>query len=187
MRLVLKKSLLLSVSCMLGVPLTTTDCVAASPTAQLVVSVTLEKFVWEPSPSATDPSSQVQFVLSFPGGQKVSFPQKSADKAWTLQAGKPLEIGETLTVPPEVVHGDQFHFTLQVLRQGILLSPCEFDVAQVSQFNRTYTCHTDLNWQRNHGFSEEQLEKDTVQLRVYSNAKPSQNVSLPREPLARPN
>jgi hypothetical protein len=61
--------------------------------------------------------------------------------------------------------------------------PCEFEISQLSQFNRGYICRTDTNFQASKNLPPEQIDKEGIQLRVFSD-KNSRPNDIPREAIA---
>jgi hypothetical protein len=82
-----------------------------------------------------------------------------------------------------VVNNDGFNFQIQMVRKGVKMLPCNFTVNQLSQFNRSYFCHTDIQWQMEQKISEEKIDKEGIQIRVFTD-KNTPAKDLPKDALA---
>jgi hypothetical protein len=47
-----------------------------------------------------------------------------------------------MEVPKRTIQNDGFSFTIQMYRGGETYEPCVFHVEKLSEFNRTYVCHS---------------------------------------------
>lgn len=158
-----------------------TTAVASLPVAKPYRTfVTIQKYTVENSGSH-HPQSNVRLEITFPGGSKVALPENG--QYWPIGNGQVQEINRTFEIPWSAVKNDGFQFRLQMVRQGSKLLPCEFDVSSLSQFNRSYVCHTDVNWQLDQKVASENVDKEGVQIRVFTD-KNSQPNEIPQNSIA---
>ena len=61
--------------------------------------------------------------------------------------------------------------------------PCDFEVTSLSQFNRSYVCHTDINWQTNQKIAADRIDKEGIQIRAFTD-KNSQPKEIPQDTIA---
>ena len=143
--------------------------------------ITIQRYTMENNGEPSTPISNVRISVVFPNGTKMSLPENN--QWWPIGNGQAQEINRTYELPWAFVQNDGFKFKIQMERKGSAMFPCEFDVSQLSQFNRGYTCHTDTAWQTEHHTPTEQLDKEGVQIRVFSskNALPKE---IPTDALA---
>jgi len=54
--------------------------------------------------------------------------------------------------------------------------PCNFDITALSQFNRAYVCKVDEGFQRRDRVAEQNLDREGVQIRVFTdlNSEPNE-------------
>ncbi|MCB0416360.1 MAG: hypothetical protein H6617_08155 [Bdellovibrionaceae bacterium] len=128
---------------------------------------------------------------------EVKFPQDPADKEaprlemelpgngqyWPIGNGQVQEIKRTLELPWKYIAKDGFTFEIQMVRKGSWMKPCVFEVTQLSEFNRAYVCRTDLDWQKKRGVPEERLDKEGVQIRVFTD-KNTPKKQIPTDAIA---
>jgi hypothetical protein len=143
--------------------------------------ITLEGFVMEHNGDPENPISNVRLEVVFPSGQKLDLPGNG--QYWTIGNGQMQEIKQTFEIPWTAVQADGFNFKVQMVRKGSELLPCNFEVRQLSQFNRKYFCHTDVAWQLNQKVPEDKLEKQGVEVRVFTD-KNTPAKEIPKEALA---
>lgn len=136
--------------------------------------VTIQKFTMENNGEPKNPISNVRLTLIFPNGSKVNLPE--GGQWWPIGNNQVQEINRTFEIPWAYIVADGFKFDIQMERKGSKMLPCQFDISQLSQFNRAYTCHTDVAWQQNQKVSEDKLDREGVTIRVFT----SKN-SLPKE------
>jgi len=67
------------------------------------------------------------------------------------------KFGQKVEIPAELTKGNSFHVTLQMKKDRLDINPCEIDVEQITQFDRSYVCTTALG------------EPVQVKMRVYTN------------------
>lgn len=138
--------------------------------------VTIHRYVVESNGEPNNPVSNVRITVTFPNGTKIQLPD--GGQWWPIGNGQAQEINRTFEVPfAYVSQRDGFKFQIQMERKGSKMLPCEFDVVQLSQFNRAYNCQTDVAWQTtNQQLSPEKIDKEGVQIRVFTsrNATPKE-------------
>lgn len=138
--------------------------------------VTIEKYVLENNGESKNPISHVSLELFFsplrkdtsiiPTSNPLILPQEG--QSWTIGNGEVQPIQTTFEIPFDKLTHDGFRFAIQIHRKGAHLLPCFFDVEQISEFNRTYTCHTDLSYQLNKKIAEKDMDKEGVVVRVFT-------------------
>lgn len=137
--------------------------------------ITIKKYNLENNGIPSKPISNVKLELSFPSGHKVELPE--GGHYWSIGNNQSQEINRTFEVPFAYVQKDGFSFELKMVRKGKTILPCRFDVARLSQFNRTYVCRTDIAFQLNQqNLPEDKVAKEAVEVRVFSDIN-----SLPAE------
>lgn len=155
---------------------------ATTPNAQPYRTfITIQKYTIENNGESSQAMSNVRLELTFPNGSKVQLPENG--QYWPIGNGQAQEINRTFELPWAFVKADGFKFRIQMVRQGSRLNPCEFDVASLSQFNRSYVCHTDVNWQMDQKVASERIDKEGVQVRVFTD-KNSQPNEVPQNSIA---
>lgn len=158
----------------------------ATPTAVKVdpyrTFITIQRYVIENNGEPNNPISNVRVSITFPNGQKVELPE--AGQWWPVGNGQAQEINRTFEVPWQVVsQKDGFKFKIQMERKGSQMLPCEFEVAQLSQFNRAYNCQTDVAWQTQQKLPAEKIDKEGIQIRVFT-SKNSTPKEIPTDAIA---
>lgn len=128
--------------------------------------ITLENFEMVSNGEPSNPVSNVKIEVVFPGGKKFELPE--GGQYWTIGNGQIQDIKRTFELPASVIANDGFEFTIQMVRKGSKMLPCNFKVSQLSQYNRTYFCHTDIAWQTQNRTPEEKLDKEGINLRVWT-------------------
>ncbi|MCB0403405.1 MAG: hypothetical protein KDD51_01370 [Bdellovibrionales bacterium] len=124
------------------------------PQAQPISNVKLEvKFPKDPADAEA-----ARLEMELPGNGQY----------WPIGNGQVQEIKRTLELPWKYVVKDGFTFEIQMVRKGSWMKPCVFEVTQLSEFNRAYVCRTDLDWQKKRGVPEQRLDKEGVQVRVFT-------------------
>ncbi len=113
-----------------------------------------------------NPISNVKLEIQFPNGKKFELPEGT--QYWTIGNGQKQEIKRTYELPYEALLNDGFSFSVQMVRKGSKMLPCNFVVSQLSQFNRSYFCHTDVQWQVNQKITEDKLDKEGIEVRVWT-------------------
>lgn len=112
--------------------------------------------------------------ILLPGGE---------DQWWPIGDGQVQEINQIFEVPWEYIQNDGFRFTIKIHRKGTVIKPCVFDVVSLSEFNRSYICRLDENWQLSQNIPEDQLDKEGVQLRIFTD-KNSPAKDIPKDAIA---
>lgn len=130
--------------------------------------IQIQRYQVENSGEGLGSISNVRLVITFPGptekGTVVELP--GGGQYWPIGNGQVQEINRTFELPFKYIQKDGFQFRIQMIRKGAWIKPCEFDVVQLSQFNRSYVCRTDVEWQKKRGIPEEKLDKESLQIRV---------------------
>lgn len=154
---------------------------ASVPVTPYRTWLTLEGFVMENNGDPENPISNVRLEVTFPQGQKLELPGNG--QYWTIGNGQVQEIKQTFELPWSAIQADGFQFTVQMVRKGSELLPCKFDIKQLSQFNRKYFCHTDVAWQLNQKLPENKIEKEGIEVRVFTD-KNTPAKEFPKEAIA---
>ena len=143
--------------------------------------ITIQRYNMENSGETSNPISNVKIELTFPNGQKMELPGNG--QYWPIGNGQVQEINRSFEIPFQYLQNDGFKFQVQMVRKGTEFLPCQFDVVQMTEFNRSYVCHTDLGWQTTRKVPADQLDKEGIQVRVFTdlNSKPNE---IPMDSLA---
>jgi len=163
----------------LSVMLTTAGCFKKtdelSPTTAAVTNpnlqpyrsfITIQHYNMESSGNTNGSVSEVKLQITFPNGSQLDLPE--GGQYWPIGNGQVQEINRTFEVPWQYIQNDGLRFTIQMVRKDSPMLPCKFVVEQLSEYNRAYVCRTDTAWQKNHRRSEEEISKEGVQIRVFS-------------------
>lgn len=144
--------------------------------------VTIKKYNLENNGIPSKPISNVKLEISFPGGHKVELPE--GGHYWSIGNNQSQEINRTFEVPFSVIQKDSFSFELTMIRKGKKILPCHFEVARLSQFNRSYVCRTDVAFQMNQqNLPEEKVAKEAIEVRVFSDVN-SMPAEIPKDVIA---
>jgi len=143
--------------------------------------VTIQRYNLDSNGNASKPISNIRVSITFPNGNKIALPE--GGQWWPIGNGQAQEINRTFEIPWAFVQNDGFKFTVQMERKGSEMLPCQFDIVQLSQFNRAYSCHTDLTWQQNESTPADQLDKEGIQVRVFT-SRNSEPKEIPTNALA---
>ena len=141
--------------------------------------ITIQRYNMEQSGDA-EQISNVRIEVMFPN-QKNPLQLPEGGGFWPIGNGQVQEINRTFELPYQMVQNDGFKFTIQMFRKGSTFLPCQFDVSQLSEFNRGYVCHTDLGYQN--GLLPEKQDKEGIQVRVFTDRN-SEAKEIPKEALA---
>lgn len=128
--------------------------------------ITIKQFTMETNGEPESPVSNVRLEVTFPNQQVVFLPGE--EQYWPIGNGQIQEINQTFELPWAYIQKDGFNFNIQIVRKGTRLEPCKFEVHQLSQFNRSYICRTDINWQVKQNTAEQHLDKEGVEIRVFT-------------------
>lgn len=132
---------------------------AEEPVKPFQTFVTLESYSYlNPNPEA----QKVSMEISLPEGKTQKIPSQ---ESWEVTPGKEQVINQTLEIPFESIKKDAFRFTIQIFRSGTKLGPCNFEIKNISEYNRTYICHLAYS-------KKASEEKDTLHLRVHTDRIP---------------
>lgn len=140
--------------------------------------VTIESYHQESNGRKSDSTSQVQLEVKLGPNQKLVLPEPK--KFWTVQNQKSQPIHQTFEVPSELIQQDGFSFEITMIEKGKTILPCSIKVTELSKFNRSYMCRTDVNFQSNQQhIPEDKLAKQGVEVRVFSDLN-VKNKELPK-------
>ena len=136
--------------------------------------IAIQRYNMENNGESNQPISNVRLEVKFPNGTKHQLPESG--QFWPIGNGQVQEINRTYEVPWAWVQNDGFVFEIQMVRKGSEFLPCRFEVATLSQFNRAYVCKTDTAWQANNRITPELMDKESIQIRVFTdlNSKPNE-------------
>jgi hypothetical protein len=166
-------SIFLGSSAFAAQPIPQGDAAAAVPGGKPVkpyqTYITIQNYSLQSSGEPGNGISNVHLELTFPNGKKYVLPEGGQD--WPVGNGQMQTIDQTYQLPFKYIQKDGFNFTVQIVRRGADLLPCQFKVEQLSVFNRSYVCHTDINWQEAQKTPEDQIDREAVQLRVSTDIK----------------
>jgi hypothetical protein len=128
-----------------------------------------------------NPISNVRLEVAFNENEKMRLPESG--QYWPIGNGQRQDINRTYEIPWQAIQNDGFSFQIQMVRQGSKMLPCQFKVSQLSQFNRAYVCHTDLQWQLDRKVGEARLDKEGIEVRVFTDRNTPAK-ELPKDALA---
>lgn len=129
--------------------------------------LTIQKYILENSGDKGNGIHNVRLIVTRPDKTKVMV-LPEGNQSFAIGNGQTQEINRSYEIPASWIVNNGFRFTLQMDRSGAHLMPCNFDVVQLDQFNRAYLCHTDIAWQLHQGIKEDELDKEGIQIRVFT-------------------
>jgi hypothetical protein len=141
--------------------------------------LTIQRYNMENNGEPSSPISNVRLEVTWPNGTKMVLPE--GGQYWPIGNGQVQEINRTFELPWNMITNDGFKFEVQMIRKGSKMAPCQFEIVQLSQFNRGYVCHTDLNAQTN--LAPENMDKEGIQVRVFTDLN-SEKKEVPNDALA---
>ncbi len=137
--------------------------------------LTIQRYTLETNGDPGTNISNARLELKFPNDVVIKLP--GGDQYWPIGNGQVQEVNQTFEIPWANIKGDSFGFVLQIVRKGAQILPCQFDVKELSQFNRTYHCQTDVGWQTTNNVPAERIIREGVQIRVFTDRNtPSKEV-----------
>lgn len=159
---------------------------AAAPAKQVSMApyrtfLTIQRYTLENNGEPGNNISNVRLEMKF--GPEVTLKLPGGDQHWPIGNGQVQEINQTFEIPWAFVRQDGFAFQLQMLRKGAKILPCQFEVRELSQFNRTYTCQTDVNWQVNNKVPDNRVNREGVQIRVFTDRN-TPSKEIPKDAVA---
>lgn len=143
--------------------------------------VTIQRYTVENNGEPSNPISNVRLEITFPNGNKVKLPE--GGQYWPIGNGQVQEIGRTFEIPWAFIQKDGFKMQIQMHRKGSKMFPCNFDITALSQFNRAYVCKVDEGFQRRSSVSEQKIDREGVQLRVFTDLNSEKN-EIPTDSIA---
>lgn len=143
--------------------------------------VTVQRYTVENNGEPSNPISNVRLEITFPNGNKVKLPE--GGQFWPIGNGQVQEINRTFEIPWAFIQKDGFKMTIQMYRKGSKMFPCNFDIASLSQFNRAYVCKVDEGYQRRLRVNEQAIDREGVQLRVFTDLNSEPN-EIPTDSIA---
>lgn len=156
----------------------------AAPVTPFRTFITLQRYTLEKSGNNPNGISNVRLEITFPNGGKMNLPE--GGQYWPIGDGQVQEIGRTYEIPWAYIQKDGFKFSVQMVRKGSPMLPCNFEVAQLSEFNRSYVCKTDLGWQTTQGIREDKMAVEGMQVRVFTDKNSPAN-EVPKEAMVTTN
>lgn len=151
----------------------------AAPIKPYRTFVTIQRYNMDNNGEPSNPISNVRIEIKFPNGNKLQLPE--GGQFWPIGNGQVQEINRTFELPWAFVQNDGFKFEIQLYRKGSKMLPCQFDVAQLSQFNRAYICRTDTSLQTN--VAADNLDREGIQIRIFTDRNSSPR-EIPSDSLA---
>jgi len=143
--------------------------------------IAIQSYIMETNGDPKNPISNVRLEVKFPGDKHFQLPESG--QYWPMGNGQTQEINRVFELPTEAVQNDGFNFVIQMVRKGSKMLPCQFQVTQLSQYNRAYFCHTDVEWQVSQKFPEEKLNKEGIQIRVFTDRN-TPSKEIPKDAIA---
>jgi hypothetical protein len=142
----------------------------ADPQKSFRTFVTI-KALHSEAPGVSSPnSSEVRLQIKLPDGRTLKLREK--------------DIQRSFEIPFDFVKQDSFGMEVALVRKGKNILPCQITVHQLSQYNRSYRCQTDVGFQINQQYiPENKVTREGVELRVFTDAQ-SDKKEIPRKLLA---
>lgn len=143
--------------------------------------INVQRYSVENNGEKNNPTSQTRLEIKFPNGSIVKLPENGG--YWTIGNGQTQEINRTFEVPYAYVQQDGVKFSVQLYRKGSKMGPCDFDSAKLSEYNRAYVCHTDVNFQASKNVAQDKIDREGIQIRVFTDLNSTPN-EIPQDSLA---
>lgn len=141
--------------------------------------VTFQRYNLEQMGEDADSIANVRLEITLPGGVSLALPENG--QYWPIGDRQTQEINRTYEIPWSTIRNDGFRMKVQMVRRGSEMLPCEIEVSQLSQFNRAYVCHTNVQWQiKNNKVTDETADKEGIQLRIFTDLN-SPSSEIPKE------
>jgi hypothetical protein len=119
--------------------------------------------------SSSEPP-QVRLQIKLPDGRTLKLREKDIDQSFEI--------------PFDFVKQDSFGMEVTMLGEGTNILPCKIYVNQLSQYNRSYRCQTDIGFQVNQQhIPESKATREGVEFRVFTDVQ-SDKKEIPRKLLA---
>lgn len=129
--------------------------------------VTIKSYQLGQSGGAPEKPVQLGLVIKLPDKRTISLPEQTGH--WKLKNSEAQEVNQTFEIPFEFIQNDGFAFEVEMIQKGQPIQPCLFNVTQLSQFNRTYFCRTDVNFQTNQQhLADSKAVKQGVEIKVHT-------------------
>lgn len=143
--------------------------------------ISIQRYNMEHNGEEKNALSETKLEINFPNGSLVKLPENGG--YWTIGNGQTQEINRTFEIPYSQVQQDGFKFSIQLYRKGSKMMPCNFDVAKLSEYNRGYVCHTDVNYQADRRVPQDRIDREGIQIRVFTDLN-SAPKDVPQDSLA---
>jgi hypothetical protein len=115
-------------------------------------------------------NSEVRLQIKLPDGRTLKLREKNIDQSFEI--------------PFDFVKQDSFGMEVALVKKGKNILPCQITVYQLSQYNRSYRCQTDVGFQINQQHvPENKVTREGVVFRVFTDAQ-SDKKEIPRKLLA---
>jgi len=114
--------------------------------------------------------SEVRLEIKLPDGRTLKLREKDVDQSFEI--------------PFDFVKQDTFGMEVTLLKKGKNILPCEITVNQLSQYNRSYRCQTDVGFQvSQQHIPESKVTREGVEFRVFTDIQ-SDKKEIPQKLLA---
>lgn len=143
--------------------------------------LTIQRYHIKRNGNPQQPISNIKLELVLADGKRRNLPE--GGQFWTIGNQQVQEINRTFEIPQDHLKDDGMKFQVQMIHKGTEILPCLFDVVEISQFNRTYLCHTDVGAQRSKGIPEEDVHEEGIQVRIFTD-KNSPAIEIPKDVIA---
>ena len=119
--------------------------------------------------SSSDPS-EIRLQIKLPDGRTLKLREKDIDQSFEI--------------PFDFVKQDSFGMEVTMLGEGKHILPCQIYVHQLSQYDRSYRCQTDIGFQvSQQHIPENRATREGVEFRVFTDVQ-SDKKEIPRKLLA---
>lgn len=142
----------------------------------------VQRYMIENTGDPQHPIANVKIVIKTPSGQELELPGNR--EYWPIGNGQFQEINRIYELPWEIIKDDGFTFSMTMVNQRSFIKPCKFEVVTLSQFNRSYVCRVDEDWQTRKNIPPERLDKEAIQIRVFTDLAHTPKNQIPKDAIA---
>ncbi len=143
----------------------------------------IQNFAIENNGDIKNPISNIKLEIRFNNKKSPVIKLPGDDEYWVIGNNQVQEINQFFEVPWEYIKNDGFKFQIQIIRKGTKFLPCNFEVTQLSLFNRQYICRLDVHWQMEQQIPEHELDKEALTIRIFTD-KNSPQKDIPKDAIA---
>ncbi len=142
----------------------------------------IQRFTEDNTGDIKHPIANAKLRVQFPNGKQIELPESGG--YWPVGNGQVQEINRIYELPWEFIKNDGFKFSITMVNKRSKIKPCEYEVSNLSEYNRSYVCRIDEDWQRKKRIPEDQLDREAVQIRVFAVHEHSSKTETPKDSIA---